>query len=81
MRRLEHLACVKCVEIGVIVCQPMRRFLENLGHCGWVLVGLKGRQCSEFRLKQFCGAGEQAGYWIFEHGDLSHYHSHPAYCA
>jgi hypothetical protein len=70
MRRLEHLPSIKGVEIGVIVREPVRRRCKDARDCFRIAVKLAGRERAELRLKQLCGAGKQAGYWIVEHGDI-----------
>ncbi len=71
MRRLEHLSGIEGMEIRVVVAQPVRRRLQNLGNRPRVHADLKSRQSPELRLKLLGGAGQQAGNRIVDHGRLS----------
>ena len=72
MRRLEHLPGIERMEVGVVVTQPARRGLQNPRHRRRDRPRTrKVGQSRELRLKQFGGAGKQAGDWILGHGNLS----------
>ena len=77
--RLEHLPGIKGMEIGIVVAQPVRRFLKHTLNRASVDSAFR-RRCegwkrAKLRLQHLGGAGQQAGYRIVEHSDSSPYHT------
>ena len=80
MGRLQHLARVERMEVGIIVPQPMGRLVEDLLRSQprpsrQRRSGSQPGRCPNSRARRSAARASKAGTRIFDHGDPSPYHS------